>query len=207
MSNPSEHPTVFAIDDEPAVLSWIKALLEAVRQPVETFSSARDFLERITPERPGCLILDVRMPGMTGLELQEELLRREIRLPVIFLSAHGDIPMALKAVRNGAFDFIEKPVRDNFLLDRVQLALRQDQLRREQIAARERIQGRLSLLTGREREVLRRVVEGMPNKTIAAELQISEKTVEYRRNRIMTKLEVNSVAQVVQIALQLGLKD
>lgn len=199
----NELPTVFAVDDEPAILSWIQGLLESINQQVATFSSPLDFLARISPDQPGCLVLDVRMPAMSGQELQAALTERGIHLPIIFLSAHGDIPMAMQAVRKGAFDFLEKPVRDSVLLDRIRMALKHDQQRREQAAARNSMQARMRLLTDRERDVLRLVIEGKPNKVIASELQISEKTVEYRRKWIMTKLEVNSVAQLIQIALLL----
>lgn len=195
--------TVFAVDDEPALLSWIQSLVKSMSLPVEIFNSPLDFLARITPDRSGCLVLDVRMPQMTGPELQSEMIRREIHLPIIFLSSHGDIPMALQAIRNGAFDFLEKPVRDNVLLERIMAALRHDQQRRAKESTREALQARMRSLTDREHDVLRLIIQGNPNKVIASELQISEKTVEYRRKAIMTKLEVNSLAQLVQITLML----
>jgi RNA polymerase sigma factor (sigma-70 family) len=190
-------PTVFVVDDDDAVRNMIGQLVEAVDLNAETFSSAQEFLDSYDPARPGCLILDVRMPGMSGMKLQEELVERNICLPIIFVSGHGDVPMAAEAFKRGAVDFIEKPFRNQALLDQIQVALAEDARLRQNQAKREAVKARLALLSPREREVMELVRAGKPNKVIAGELGLSQRTVEVHRAGIMEKLQVNALAELV----------
>lgn len=196
-------PTVFVIDDDEAVRSSLKLLLRSVKLPVTTYASAQEFLPRYIPEQAGCLIVDVRMPGMSGLELQEQLNMRGAMIPVIFITGHGDISMAVEAMRHGAFDFLPKPFRDQDLLDRVQKALEKDGNNRRQIAQTERIRELYETLTPREREVLELVTSGKPNKIMAADLGVSQRTIEIHRARVMEKMHANSLAQLVRMVLDL----
>lgn len=196
-------PTVFVIDDDEAVRSSLKLLLRSVKLPVVTYASAQEFLPKYSPDQPGCLIVDVRMPGMSGLELQEQLNLRGAMIPVIFITGHGDISMAVEAMRHGAFDFLPKPFRDQDLLDRVQKALDKDSRNRRQIAQTERIRELYETLTPREREVLDLVTSGKPNKIMAADLGVSQRTIEIHRARVMEKMHANSLAQLVRMVLDL----
>lgn len=193
--------TVFVVDDDPDVRKSLQRLIESVRLPVETFGSAQEFLEAYDPMQPGCLVLDVRMPGMSGLELQERLARDHRTLPVIIITAHGDLPMAVQAMKHGAVDVIEKPFRDQILLDRIQQAIDRDAKSREEAALRADINSRLQQLTPREREVLDMLIGGNRNKAIAEALGVSQKTVEFHRANIMTKMRANTLADVVRQAL------
>jgi FixJ family two-component response regulator len=195
-------PTVFVVDDDPSVLHSLQFLLKSVGIDAETFSSAYEFLEAYDPDRPGCLILDVRMPGISGLELQEELVARGSALPIIFLTAHADVPMAVTAVKAGATDFIQKPFRDQELLDKIQHAIEQNAQIREKLAEHTEIAARIASLTPREREVMALVVEGRANKVIAHELGLSQRTVEIHRARVMEKMQAESVAQLVQMVMR-----
>ncbi len=198
----SEHePTVFVVDDDPGVGDAIRLLLRSVGLATEVFLSGREFLEAFDPERPGCLVLDVRMPGMSGLELQEKLAERGSTLPIIFVTAHGDIPMAVNAVKAGAEDFVQKPFRDQELLDRINEALEANAQRRKTEASRKEILHRLGTLTPREREVMELVVEGKPNKNIARALEISQRTVEIHRARVMEKMKAPSLSKLVQMVM------
>jgi RNA polymerase sigma factor (sigma-70 family) len=190
-------PTVFVVDDDDAVRNMIGQLVEAVNLDVETFSSAQEFLDSHDPARPGCLILDVRMPGMSGIKLQAGLLDRNICLPIIFVSGHGDVPMAAEAFKKGAVDFIEKPFRNQALLEQIQIALAKDARLRQDQAKREAAKAKFALLSPREREVMELVRAGRPNRVIAEELGLSQRTVEAHRAGIMEKLQVNSVAELV----------
>jgi FixJ family two-component response regulator len=194
---------VFVVDDDEAVRASVAMLLESVALKVETFASARAFLDAWTADRPGCLVLDLRMPGLSGLELQEQLAARGSRLPIVFLTGHGDVPDAVAAMRRGAVDFLRKPFRDQDLLDRIQQALELDRARRADAEERGRIRARLERLTPREREVLERVVAGAPNKVIAGELGLSERTVEIHRSRVMAKMEATSLAELVRLVLRI----
>jgi RNA polymerase sigma factor (sigma-70 family) len=196
-------PSVFVIDDDEAVRSSIKLLLRSVKLPVTTYASAHEFLPKYAQDQPGCLIVDVRMPGMSGLELQEQLNLRGAMIPVIFITGHGDISMAVEAMRHGAFDFLPKPFRDQDLLDRVQKALDKDNRNRRQIAQMERIRELYETLTPREREVLELVTSGKPNKIMAADLGVSQRTIEIHRARVMEKMHANSLAQLVRMVLDL----
>ncbi len=202
MTDPAAGPVVFVVDDDEAVRASVAMLLESVALPVETFASAGDFLDAWPGDRPGCLVLDLRMPGLSGLELQERLVERGSRLPIIFLTGHGDVPDAVAAMRAGAVDFLRKPFRDQDLLDRIQQALEMDRARRSAAGERTELAARLERLTPREREVLDRVVAGQPNKQIAAELGVSDRTVEIHRARAMAKMEAASLAELVRLVLR-----
>ena len=193
--------TVFVVDDDEAARVMLQFLFGSVGLRSEGFASAEEFLQQYEPDQPGCLMLDVRMPGMSGLELQKRLACRGSRLPVIVLTGHGDVPMAVRAVRAGAFDFLEKPTNDQVLLDRVQQAIALDRTQRLEQAARDGIIKRLASLTGKEREVLDRVVAGKANREIAAELGVSVKAIEARRANVMSKMEAQSVAGLVRMAI------
>lgn len=191
-------PTVFLIDDDQAVRDAVGLLLRATGLIVESFASATDFLKSDGIRRPGCLLLDVRMPGMSGLDLQKQLQDQGHRIPIIFMTGHGDVPMATRAMKAGAFDFIEKPFQGQTLLARVREALERDarELRRQ--AQRSEAAARLARLSPREREVLERVAAGQYNKVIAAELGISLSTVEIHRKRVMEKLEADSLSDLIR---------
>jgi len=196
-------PTVMVIDDDEAVRSSLKLLLRSVKLPVTVYSSAQEFLPKYMVDQPGCLIVDVRMPGMSGLELQQQLNLRGAMVPVIFITGHGDISMAVEAMRQGAFDFIPKPFRDQDLLDRVQKALEKDAKNRREISQTGRIKKQFETLTPREREVLELVTSGKPNKVMAADLRVSQRTIEIHRARVMEKMGANSLAQLVRMVLGL----
>jgi two-component system response regulator FixJ len=197
-------PTVFIVDDDRGVLDSLKFLMRSVGLYAETYQSAQEFLGAFDLERPGCLVLDVRMPEMGGLELQERLVAMGSSLPVIFITAHGDVPMAVQAVKAGAVDFVQKPFRDQELIDKIQSALQQDAQLRRQIADRADITQRIESLTPRELEVMHLVVEGKPNKVIAHSLGISQRTVEIHRSRVMEKMRAESVPHLVQMVIRAG---
>jgi len=200
----SGEPTVFVVDDDQTVRGSLCWLLESLRLKVQTYASAQDFLSAYDPVQPGCLLLDVRMPDISGLQLQEILEQRKVRIPVILITGHGDIAMAVRAMKAGAFDFIEKPFKDQVLLERVQQCLAIDTRQRREDAERKKIIGRLDSLTPREIDVLDGVVSGKSNKTIAADLDISVKTVEVHRARVMEKMAVNSVAELTSLCISAG---
>ncbi|MGB5830949.1 MAG: response regulator [Thiohalocapsa sp.] len=193
--------TVFVVDDDQAMRGSLKWLIESVGIRVETFESAQAFLDGYYPGRAGCLLLDVRMPGMTGLELQTYLLRREMRIPVIIITGHGDVSMAVKAMKVGAVDFIEKPFDDEELLISIRNALHYEEKQRDFRARRADIAARLAELTPREYEVMSMVTDGKSNKEIAAALGVSAKTVEVHRARVMDKMRADSLAELVRMAL------
>jgi FixJ family two-component response regulator len=196
-------PTVFVVDDDEAVRGSLKLLLKSLGLPVMTFPSAPEFLAAYRPEQAGCLILDIRMPGMSGLELQQQLNVRGAVIPVVFISGHGDIPMAVEAMQHGAFDFLQKPVRDQDLIDRVQKAMERDAVSRDQLRELGHIRERLNSLTAREREVLGLMTLGKQNKVMAGELGVSQRTVEIHRARVMEKMEARSLAQLVRMMIEL----
>ncbi len=198
-------PTVFVVDDDDAMRESLRWLISSVQLKVETYSSASEFLENCHPGMPGCLVLDVRMPGMSGLELQEKLAKEQITLPVIIITGHGDVPMAVRAMKSGAVDFIQKPFNDQVLLDRIQYALDRDARARNEQAEKSEIASRLALLTPREREVMDMVVEGEPNKVIAVKLGVSAKTVEAHRARVMEKMRAGSLSELVRMAMTVGI--
>jgi FixJ family two-component response regulator len=195
-----ENPVVFLIDDDAAVRDVIKDLLFSVGHVVESFASAEEFLSRRDPQAPGCLVLDVRLPGTSGLELQKRLWAQKDRIPTIFISGYGDVPMAVQVMKAGAVDFLQKPFREQELLECVQEALRRDQARRE---SEERVSGVLTgyrSLTKREREIMKLVVTGQINKQIAAQVGLSEVTVKIHRAQVMHKMGTPSLADLVRAA-------
>jgi two-component system, LuxR family, response regulator FixJ len=196
-------PTVFVVDDDEGVRNSMRFLLKSVGLPARALASAGEFLESYQPGQPGCLVLDVRMPGMSGLELQQQLNLRGAVIPVIFITGHGDIPMAVEAMQQGAFDFLQKPFRDQDLIDRIQRALERDARSRVALVEHARIRERLDSLTPREREVLALMTRGKPNKIMAAELGVSQRTVEIHRARVMEKSGAASLAQLVRMVMDL----
>ena len=198
---------VHIVDDEESIRDSIALLLRSVGIRSRQYQDAYEFLATYRPDGPACLVLDVRMPRMTGLELQQELNRRGWTLPVIFVTGHGDVPMAVEAMREGAIDFLQKPFSDEALIHRVGKALEQDERARGQALDRDTFTSRLESLTPREREIASRIVNGQANKVVAIELQLSERTVELHRARVMQKMKVRGVAQLVQAWTVLGLVD
>jgi len=194
-------PTVFVVDDDPAVRRSLSALIQTVFPRVETYGSALEFLAVYQPEQPGCLVLDVAMPGITGLELQRKLNHQRNDLPVVFISAHGNVPMAVRAMEAGAVTFLEKPVKEEQLFTAIRKALELDAQNRRRKARRKEVERRLALLTAREREVLDLIVEGKYNKEIAVRLGVSIRTIEDRRARVMKKMGADSVAELVRLAM------
>lgn len=193
--------TVFIVDDEEAIRDSIAMLLRTVGLKSQCYPDAASFLREHQPEQPGCLVLDVRMPRMSGLELQQELNRRGWTLPVIFITGHGDVPMAVEAMRAGALDFLQKPFKDDELIRRVQKALAQDAQERAELSERAQLRQRFEALTPREREVARLIVAGQANKVVALDLGLSERTVELHRAHVMQKMGVRSLPQLVQMLL------
>lgn len=192
-----ENQTVFIVDDDAAVREAISMLLGSVDLRTETYDSGAAFLDGYSPERSGCLVLDVRMRGLGGLELQQVLNQLNYDIPIIFITGHGDVSLAVLAMRAGAFDFVEKPFRDQYLLERVNQALQLDLDRRRGRVERAVIQSQLARLTPREREVMERIVQGQPNKVVAIELGLSERTVEIHRAKVMAKAGARSLAELI----------
>lgn len=195
-------PTVFVVDDDPAIRIAMQALMESVHLQHEIFGSADEFLEQFSDDRAGCLILDIRMPGLGGLELQELLVQRHSTLPIIFITGHGDVRMAVEAMQKGAVDFIQKPFRDQDLLDRIHHALKADRERRVEQRQHSEVAERVARLTNREFEVFDLVVTGKANKVIAYELGVSQRTVEIHRARVMEKMEARSLADLVKLHMR-----
>ena len=197
----TEDPTVFIVDDDDEVRSALALLMESVGMPTETFESALVFIQQFNPQRSGCLVLDVRMKGMSGLDLQEHLSKEAIYPPIIVITGHGDVPMAVRAVKAGAIDFIEKPFNDQVLLDSIHRAIEQDAQRRGKAMQLAEIESRLERLTPREREILNQVVSGKRNKTIAFDLDISQSTVEAHRSKVMEKMQARSLSDLMRMML------
>ena len=197
----SNSPTVFVVDDDQAMRQSLQWLIESVGMAVETYGSADEFMNNYYPGRAGCLLLDVRMPGMSGLELQQHFVDHEIRIPIIIITGHGDVPMAVRAMKAGAVDFIEKPFNDELLLESIRNALVYDFEQRTTQSERAEIAARLDQLTPREHEVMEMVTDGRSNKDIAAALGVSAKTVEAHRARVMEKMRADSLPELVKMAL------
>jgi two-component system response regulator FixJ len=198
-----KNPVIMVVDDDSGVRNAMRSLLKSVGLESALFASAQDFLAAYQPAQPGVLVLDIRMPGMSGLELQQQLNLRGAVIPVIFMTGHGDIPMAVEAMQHGAFDFLQKPFRDQDLLDRIQRAIAKDIEQRQSLGEHERIKTHLQSLTAREREVLDLMIQGKQNKVIAQDLGVSPRTVEIHRARVMEKMDAQSVAQLVRMMLDL----
>ena len=195
----AEKSTVYIVDDDQAIRHAMELLMRSVGLDYEIFHSGDDFLAGHSDDRAGCLVLDIRMPGLGGLELQERLNEMGSTLPIIFITGHGDVPMAVEAMQKGAVDFIQKPFRDQELLDRISEAVRADQARRSEREEQAEVRSRIGKLTNRERQVLDLVVTGKPNKVIAYELGVSQRTVEIHRARVMEKMQAKSLADLVRM--------
>ena len=194
--------TVFVVDDDEAVRTSLRLLLKSVGLPVETYAAAQEFLDQFDPDRAGCLVLDIRMPGISGLELQQHLNDQHSIMPIVFITGHGDVPMAVEAMQAGAVDFIQKPFRDQDLIDHINRALEKDREMRNALRERDEIRRRMSQLTPREREVLELVTQGKANKVIAGDLNVSQRTVEIHRARVMEKMGANSLAHLVRMVIE-----
>lgn len=192
-------PTVFVIDDDPAVRNAMRFLLESVQMNVQTFASAELFLQTYTVHMIGCAVVDVRMPGMSGLQLQQRLIQQAFSLPMIFITGHGDVPLAVRAMQNGAAHFLEKPLDDQLLLDAINAALAQDKINQQKRLQLMTIQARLANLTEREHQVFTLVIDKTPSKQIAEKLGISLKTVEYHRARMMEKMHADSILDLLEM--------
>ena len=202
-----EEPIVYVVDDDAGARSSIQSLLRSVGLRVETFGSAHEFLERDRPDVPCCLVLDVRLPGTSGLEFQRDLAARNMPIPIIFITGHGDIPMSVEAMKAGALEFLTKPFRGQVLLDAIQKAIERDRMGRQEQARLAELRRRLDFLTAREREVMQRVIAGLLNKQIAAELGTSERTIKIHRGNLMRKMGAESLPDLVRMSEKLGLHD
>ena len=198
-------PTVFIVDDDAQVRESLKDLIRSVGLRVELFASAQEFLRAQHPDAPTCLVLDVRMPGLSGLDLQKQASEAGLEIPIIFITGHGDIPMTVRAMKAGAIEFLSKPFRDQDLLDAIQQALERSRKAREQQAVTKELRRRFASLTSRQREVMERVVAGLINKETGAELGISEKTVKIQRHQVMEKMGARSLPELVRMADSLGI--
>jgi RNA polymerase sigma factor (sigma-70 family) len=205
MSETKPKTLVYLVDDDFSIRDSLSLLLESTGQSVRCFDSADAFLEGFDPEQAGCLVLDVRMPNMTGLELQEYLAHKDVTIPIIFISGHADVPDSSRAFRAGAVDYMEKPFDPDVLISRIREAIKKDQETRVNMAEKRKLTKRLSLLTPREREVMILVVKGLSNKEVARHLDISNRTIDVHRAKIMDKMEAEDLAELTVIAMQCGL--
>jgi RNA polymerase sigma factor (sigma-70 family) len=199
-----EKPVVYVIDDDESAREAVADLLRSVGHNVHSFASAQEFLDLKRPDAPGCIVLDVRLPGPSGLEFQRTLSKSNFQLPIIFISGHGDIPMSVRAIKSGAIEFLTKPLHEQQLLDAVQVGIERDRVRREEAKVVGELHERFESLTPREREILILVVSGRRNKQIAAQVGLSEMTVKVHRSHIMRKMRANSLVDLVRMADTLG---
>ena len=207
METPAEpSPVVFVVDDDAYVREGLKSLLRSINLQVETFGSASEFLQTKLPDAPGCLVLDVRLPGLSGLDFQTELARAGIAIPIIFITGHGDIPMSVKAIRAGAVEFLTKPFREQDMLDAISAALEKDRSRREQDKKNSELRKLFDSLTSREQEVMGLVTAGLMNKQTAAKIGVSEITVKVHRGNAMRRMGARSLADLVRMAGALGVR-
>jgi len=204
VSTKNDTPLIYLVDDDEAVRDSLGMLFTSIGLQHEAYSSALDFLQHFDPARHACLVADIRMPGLSGLELQQRLNERGAEIPIIFITGHGDVPMAVTAMKSGAADSIQKPFRDQDLIDRINKGLERDRERRLSRAEEDVIRARIALLTPREGEVMRRVVRGQANKVIAMDLGVSQRTVELHRARVMRKLKMRSLAELVHAVDRIG---
>jgi FixJ family two-component response regulator len=202
----TDQPIVFVVDDDASMRQALARLLQSVQLRVEVFASPQEFLQSERPNVPSCLVLDIRLPGLSGLDFQAELAKADIRVPIVFITGHGDIPMSVRAMKAGAVDFLAKPFRDQDLLDAVTAAIQRDQKRREHENAMTDLRAHFSSLTPREREIMALVASGLMSKQIAAEVGLSEITVKVHRSHLMKKMGARSVADLVRMAGALELK-
>jgi FixJ family two-component response regulator len=202
----ASEPVVFVIDDDEGVRESIGRLLESVGLTVELFGITADFLKRKLPDSPCCLVLDVRLPGVSGLDFQTELAKAATHIPIVFITGHGDIPMTVKAMKGGAIEFLPKPFRDQDLLDAVRVGLDRDRVRREKDKATSKLRENYESLTGRERQIIALVTSGLLNKQIAAEIGVSEITVKVHRRNVMQKMQAKSLSALVRMADALGIR-
>lgn len=197
-------PVVFVIDDSPSVRDALDSLIRSVHLNVQAFGSIEEFLQFKRPDAPGCIVLDVRLPGLSGLDFQREMAKSNIDLPIIFITGHGDVPMSVRAIKAGAIEFLTKPFRDQDLLDAIYLGIERDRSRRQASAIVAVLRGHFASLTARERQVMLQVASGRPNKQIAAELKLSEVTVKVHRRHVMRKMKAKSLADLVRMADKLS---
>ena len=197
-------PVVFVIDDSPSVRDALDSLIRSVHLNVQSFGSIEEFLQFKRPDAPGCIVLDVRLPGLSGLDFQREMAKSNIDLPIIFITGHGDVPMSVRAIKAGAIEFLTKPFRDQDLLDAIYLGIERDRSRRQASAIVAVLWGHFASLTARERQVMLQVASGRPNKQIAAELKLSEVTVKVHRRHVMRKMKAKSLADLVRMADKLS---
>ncbi len=200
-----QSPIVFVVDDDASIRDALRSLIRSVGLRVELFGSPREFLQGNRPDAPSCLVLDVRLPGKSGLDLQRELADANVHIPIVFITGHGDIPMSVRAMKAGAVEFLTKPFRDQDLLDAIQAGIERDRARRQQEAEVATLRQRLESLTPREREVLPLVVSGLLNKQVAAEIGTTEATVKVHRSQLMRKLGASSLADLVRMAEKMGI--
>src|SRR6516164_1914646 len=202
----AEEPIVFVIDDDPLMLGGLSSLFRSIGLRVEAFTSATEFLQHKLPAVPSCLVLDIRLPRLSGFDVQAELSRLGIRMPIVFITGHGDVPMSVRAMKAGAVDFLSKPLRDQELLDAVTAALERDQKRRSEEKSHSDVQARFASLTARERQIMALVTAGLMNKQAAGKIGISERTVKIHRGNVMRKMHAKSLAELVLMAETLGIR-